>query len=350
MVNLDSDVARAHPEWIMAARDELPVESRYQHVLNLAVPGAYDHVKGQLSAILDEYAISYIKWDHNRDLIDAGDRTRGGRPVVSAQTRAFYRLLRELREAHPGLEIESCSSGGGRVDLAVAALTDRVWVSDNSDPHDRQTMARWTAQLLPPEYLGAHIAAPVSHTTGRTMPLSFRAGTAVFGHFGIEWDLGQASPADLQAIEEWIALYKASRGMLLGGDIVRIDTPEPEVVAHGVVAPDRSAALFSVAVLDSVHPDPATRLRLRGLEASTRYAVEPLVIGQVPSGLLPPAWWGEASDAATHLRAEYGAHDARTGVTWPGATFTGASLQETGVASPRLHPDNLVLYRLRRVD
>ena len=113
MVNPDSDVARAHPEWIMAARREWPVESRFQQVLNLAIPAAYEHVKGQMLAILDEYRLDFIKWDHNRDLIEAGDQLAGGRAGVHAQTAACYRLLDELRAAHPGLEIESCSSGGG---------------------------------------------------------------------------------------------------------------------------------------------------------------------------------------------------------------------------------------------
>jgi alpha-galactosidase len=164
-------------------------------------------------AILDEYRIDYIKWDHNRDLTEAGDRERGGRPVVHEQTLAFYRLLRELREAHPHLEIESCSSGGGRVDLGVLELTDRVWVSDNSDPHDRQSMMRWTAQLAPPEYLGAHIASDRSHTTGRRLDLSFRASTAIFGHLGIEWDLGEATDAELQLLARWIEFHKEHRAL-----------------------------------------------------------------------------------------------------------------------------------------
>ena len=163
-------------------------------------------------ALLDEYAIDYIKWDHNRDLTEAGDRTRGGRPVVHEQTLAFYRLLRELKQAHPGLEIESCSSGGGRVDLGVLELTDRIWVSDNSDPHDRQSMMRWSAQLAPPEYLGAHIASDRSHTTGRRLDLSFRASTAIFGHLGIEWDLGEATDAELRLLARWIAFHKEHRG------------------------------------------------------------------------------------------------------------------------------------------
>jgi alpha-galactosidase len=346
MVNLDSDLARAHPEWIMAARDELPVESRFQHVLNLANPDAYAHVRDQMLAILAEYRIDYIKWDHNRDLTEAGDRAAGGRPVVHAQTLAFYRLLRELRDAHPQLEIESCSSGGGRVDLGVLELTDRIWVSDNSDPHDRQSMMRWSVQLAPPEYLGAHIASDRSHTTGRRLDLSFRAGTAIFGHFGIEWDLGEATDAELALLARWIEFHKEHRALLLGGRVVRVDTPDPRISLHGVVAHDGSEALFSGAVLDTPYPEPPARLKLRGLDPDRTYRVTPLLIGTMPSGLIAPAWWGEPSDAATAADHEYWDRSARTDVSHPGGLFRGDALAAVGVAAPRLHPDQLVLYRV----
>ena len=350
MINLDSDLARRHPEWIMAARQELPVESRAQHVLNLAVPGAYEHVKNQMLALLDEYAIDYIKWDHNRDLTEAGDRTRGGRPVVHEQTLAFYRLLRELKEAHPRLEIESCSSGGGRVDLGVLELTDRIWVSDNSDPHDRQSMMRWSAQLAPPEYLGAHIASDRSHTTGRRLDLTFRAITAVFGHLGIEWDLGEATDAELSVLARWIAFHKEHRGLLLGGELVRMDTADPRIVVHGVVAADDSEALFSAAVLDTAHPEPPARLRLRGLDPERTYRLTPVFIGALPSGLIPPAWWGEPSDAEALASQEYWDRAERADVIYPGASFRGDVLATVGVAAPRLHPDQAVLYRAVAAD
>ena len=318
MVNPDSDLARAHPEWIMAARDEWPVESRHQQVLNLGLPEAYEHVKGQILAILDEYDIGYVKWDHNRDLIEAGTQPLGGRPGVHEQTLAFYRLLDEIRAAHPGLEIESCSSGGGRVDLGVLERTDRIWVSDNIDPHDRQSMLRWTTQLVPPEYLGSHIADGASHTTGRRHDLSFRAATAIFGHLGIEWDLATATEAESRELAGWIAFFKEHRGYLLGGDLVRMDTADPNVLVHGVVSPDRAHALFALVTLDSVAPDPPGRLRLRGLDPARRYRVRPAPAGTSP-GLLAPSWW-EA-----------------------GVTLSGAALEHAGLAFPRIRPDQAVL-------
>ena len=318
MVNPDSDLARAHPEWIMSARADRPVESRTQQVVNLGIPEAYEHVKGQLLAILDEYAIDYVKWDHNRDLIDAGTQPSGA-PGVHEQTRAFYRLLDDIRAAHPALEIESCSSGGGRVDLEVLERADRVWVSDNIDPHDRQHLLRWTTQLLPPEYLGSHIASDRSHVTGRRHDLAFRAGTAIFGHLGIEWDLTEATDDQIAELGEWLTFYKEHRGLLLTGDLVRMDGYRDDVLVHGVVAPDRSRALLAMVTMASPYPDPPAPLRLRGLDPGRLYRLRPLRAARHA-----PPWWGP--DLA-------------------GDVFSGAVLEHVGVACPRTDPDQVVLYR-----
>lgn len=336
MVNADSDLARAHPEWIMAARREWPVESRHQQVLNLGIPGAYAHVRDQILAVLAEYDIGYLKWDHNRDLVEAGTQTDGGRPGVHAQTLAFYRLLDEIRAAHPDLEIESCSSGGARADLEVLERTDRIWVSDNIDPHDRQRMLRWTAQLLPPEYLGSHIASGRSHTTGRVHDLGFRAATAIFGHLGIEWDLAEASPAETAQLRAWIAFYQEQRALLLAGTLVRVDGTRGrgdtgDVHLHGVVSPDRTRALFAFAPADSLWPDPAPPLRFPGLDPDRAYRIRPVLVGSVPSGLTAPVWWGEASGPTPDH---------------PGIVLSGAALAHAGVAAPVVHPDQAVLFRI----
>jgi alpha-galactosidase len=315
MVNPDSDLARAHPDWIMAARGEWPIEARRQQVLNLGIPEAYEHVKAQILAILDEYEIDYVKWDHNRDLVEAGSQPDGGRPGVHAQTLAFYRLLDELRAAHPGLEIESCSSGGARVDLEVLQRTDRIWVSDNIDPHDRQHMLRWTTQLVPPEFLGSHVASDRNHVTGRRHDLAFRAGTAVFGHLGVEWDLTRATAEQAAELADWITFFKEHRDLLLGGDLVRMDGYGEGLLVHGVLAPDRSGALFAMAVLASPYPDPPARLRLRGLDPHRLYRLRPVR----PAGVAP-RWWDD------------------------GVVLSGAALEHVGVACPRVHPDQVVLY------
>ncbi|MGO4956891.1 alpha-galactosidase [Luteococcus sp. Sow4_B9] len=274
MVNPDSDLAREHPEWVFQVPGRMPLTARHQWVLNIGIPEAYAHVRDQMMAMLDEYRISYIKWDHNRDLLDPGTHP-GGRPGVHAQTEAFYRLVDELKAAHPGLEIESCSSGGARIDLEVMQHCDRVWVSDNIDPTDRQQMMRWTTQLLPPEMLGSHIASGASHTTGRHHDISYRAATAVFGHLGVEWDLAKASDEEIGQLRAWIAWYKQNRALLNGGQLVRVDLPQqPSAFLHGVTTPER--AVFAFTLLEMPGTWNIGNIQLPGLEPDARYRVEHL--------------------------------------------------------------------------
>ena len=137
------------------------------------------------------------------------------------RTSAYYALLDDLRERHPGVAWESCAAGGGRIDLGVIERVQRFWTSDMTDAIARQHIQRWTEQLVAPEYLGAHISAPRSHQTGRTLSLDFRAATAFFLAFGIEWDLTQATPDELEALAAWCDLHKRFRPLLHTGRAVR---------------------------------------------------------------------------------------------------------------------------------
>ncbi len=188
-------------------------------------------------------------------------------------------------------------------------------------------MLRWTTQLVPPELLGSHIASATSHTTGRTHDLDFRAATAIFGHLGIEWDLRKASDAELAELTAWIAFYKDNRDLLLGGDLVRIDHPEDALVAAGVVAADRSRAIYSYALVETHPTSLLGRLPMPGLAPSRRYRVRPLQIGTPPSGLNPPPWWGA-----------------------DGLVLPGSALAATGLMEPPVNPDHAVLYLAEAAD
>ncbi len=322
MVNLDSDLARAHPEWIMQPAGRLPRESRYQHVLNLSIPEAWTHVFEQMDAILTEYRIDYVKWDHNRDLIDAGTAPTG-RAAVHSQTQAYYRLLDALRERHPGVEFESCSSGGARIDLEVMLRAERVWVSDVIDPHERQRMLTWTSQLLPPEFQGSHIASGRSHSTARWHDIDFRAATAVFGHLGIEWDLAQATDEELAQLAWWIDWYKDNRDVLLGGEPVRVDMRNPNTYFKGVVA--QRKAIFSLSMLEA-NPDVSLGLlRFPGLDPDARYEVTVINRQLVPDIHLVP-WLADGDP-----------------VVLPGSV-----LGTVGLRAPQMQPDTAVLFELTR--
>jgi alpha-galactosidase len=323
-VNEQSEVARTHPDWILAPGERLPLPARNQQVLNLTIPEAFHHVLESVSALVAEHGIEYIKWDHNRDLVEAGDR-RTGAPRVHRQTKAVYALMDELRRRHPSLEIESCSSGGGRVDLEVLQRTDRVWASDCIDSLERQRIQRWTGLLLPPELVGSHVGAPTAHTTLRTHSLAFRAATAVFGHFGIEWDLRGASPTELEELAAWVALYKEERALIHTGTAVRCDYPDEAYWAYGVVSPDRRRALFAFVAMDTTTAAQPGRVRLPGLDPEVRYRIEPV---QLSAGALtrtssgPPPWWLD------------------------GSVVSGRVLETVGLQGPMLYPEQALLFRL----
>lgn len=137
MVNPDSDVARAHPDWVLRpTANRLPMQGRSQQVLDLTNPDAYRYIHDSIDALVGELGIDYIKWDHNKFVTEAVS-PRTGRPAVHGQTLAVYRMFRDLEVAHPGLEIESCASGGGRIDLGILEFASRVWTSDCVDPVER---------------------------------------------------------------------------------------------------------------------------------------------------------------------------------------------------------------------
>ncbi|MFI1953264.1 alpha-galactosidase [Streptomyces xinghaiensis] len=330
MINEDSELARAHPGWIMATGGRLPGAARSQQVLDLARPEAYAYILQRLDELLTTYPIGYLKWDHNRDLVEAGHRPTG-RAGVHGQTLAVYRLLDELRRRHPDVEIESCSSGGARVDLGILERTDRVWVSDCIDALERQRIQRWTNALIPLELMGTHVGSGTAHTTDRRHPLDFRAGTALFGHFGIEWDLTRAEPTDVERLAEWVALYKELRPLLHSGTAVHADHPDPSHELHGVVAGDGSEAVYALVATATSANYPTGAVRLPGLDPDAVYRVGPLPPGDVPDGNahrwgvdLP--WWTPE------------------GVELPGRVLAAAGLQ-----APVLFPERLVLLRAVRV-
>ena len=322
MVNPDSDLCRAHPEWLLQVPGRQPPLWRSQQVLDLGHDGAFAHVLGQLDDLLANHAIDYLKWDHNRDLVDAGHHGRCG---VHRQTTAVYRLLDELRARHPGVEIESCASGGGRVDLGILERTDRVWASDTNDALERQQIQRWTGLLLPPELVGSHVGAAVSHTTGRRHSLAFRCATAVFGHLGFEVDLAELTAEELEQVTGAIAFYRRHRALLHSGEVVRVDHHDSAALVHGVVAPDRREAVFAYVQLTTGASQLPGCVRLAGLDPQARYrvTVPDLAGGPGTQQIAPPAWMAAG-----------------------GLTVSGRVLMTVGLQVPVLHPEQALVLHL----
>lgn len=325
MVNLDSDLAREHPDWLLGTAHGPGPASRQQHVLDLAHPQVSAYLLERLAALVEEYDVAFLKWDHNRPLVDAGHGPDHV-PGVHAQTRAAYALMAALRERFPALEIESCSAGGARLDLGVLEHTDRVWVSDCIDAHERHRLVRWTGLVLPPELMGTHVGGSPDHSTGRRLDLDFRGATALWGHLGVEWDLTGLTDDELDRVADWVRLYRETRDLLHGGRVVRADLPDPTLQLDGVVAADGSDALFRLSLLDLGTSWPPPRVLLPGLRPEHVYDVTLQAPGDRP---------------------------ARTGrgrVGWvDGVRLSGRALATLGLQTPLLRVDQSVLVRCRAV-
>ncbi|MBX7541236.1 alpha-galactosidase [Qipengyuania sphaerica] len=211
MVNPESDLYRAHPDWALAIDGREPPTARNQLVLDMRREDVRDHLFERLDAILRSAPISYLKLDHNRDHSPSGG---------SEQIRGSYELFARLREAHPEVEIESCAGGGGRIDAGVLEYVHRFWTSDNIDALARIPMQRGFLAFMPPEFMGAHVGASPSHATGRVQSLDFRAAIACQGHFGIELDPAAMEQQEREKLAGWVRLYKEWRHLIHGGKVL----------------------------------------------------------------------------------------------------------------------------------
>ena len=324
MVNEDSDLYRAHPDWVTEISGVAPLPFRHQRVLDLSNPQVTDYLFTAIDTLIRDCGVAYIKWDMNRD---NDHPASGGRAQVNAHVRALYGLLDRLRTAHPDLEIESCSSGGGRPDFGILSHTNRVWTSDSNDAHDRQLIQRGASYFLPLDVLGAHIGPRRCHITARTFPMAYRAATALFGHMGLEMDLREMDERETAQARTAIAFYKRHRALLHSGDLYRGETSDAYNVLS-VVARDRSEALVSIAKLNHHPTTLPERLCFQGLTPDTPYRVQ-FIWPEGGIGGLTPSILTEAD--------LYG----------DGAVFSGAALINAGLQLPLSNPDTCLIAHLR---
>jgi alpha-galactosidase len=241
MINPNSDLYRAHPDWVLALPGYKSPTGRHQYVLNLNIPQAFDYLLERMSWLLGEHAVDYVKWDMNRELVQPA---HNGKAAADAQTRQFYRLLDTLVARFPQIEFESCSSGGGRIDYEVLKRSHRFWASDNNDALERNTIQRGMSYFFPPEVMGAHIGNRHCHATFRQHSIAFRGLTALFGHMGLELDPVSADEQERAGYRKYAALHKQWRDVIHHGVQWRLDMPDTTTLAHGVVSEDKGRRCF----------------------------------------------------------------------------------------------------------
>jgi len=320
MVNPDSDLYRAHPDWVLSTVGNKQLNFRNQLVLDLTRNEVVDYLFHAIDDILTEYPkIVYIKWDMNRDINHAGNAQ--GKPAIHQQTQALYQLIDRIKLQHSHVEIESCSSGGARVDYGVLAHTDRVWTSDSNDALDRLSIQRGCSFFFPTEVMGAHIGPRECHITGRIVSMEMRAAVAFFGHMGLEMDPRELTDEDCDQLSSIIALHKKHRQLIHSGELIRLNK-DGDSINFGIINENKSQALFAYNSIKETKRTTPPKYRFSGLSAKKIYT-------------LTLIWPIQLKEYSPSILSKI-----------QGEKFSGESLMQLGMQLPVLFPQTSLIFEL----
>ena len=261
MINTDSDIHRAHPDWALGSEDQ--ILGRQQKALNMALPAVRDFLYDRMSAILRDNDIDYIKWDHNRVL-----------PMPDAsQTRGSYALIDRLRADFPHVEIESCASGGGRIDFGILQRTQRVWLSDSNDAKERLRIQHDAALFLPLSVTGSHVGPRHCHTSGRVLDITFRAWVAAQRHMGFEMDPRELDDRETKVLTDVTTWWKANRHWMQRADILRLESADDAVIAEQQLSREKDRFVVFAGKAETSAQISPRPLRLTNLDPMSMYKI-----------------------------------------------------------------------------
>ena len=278
MVNKDSDLYRAHPDWIISAPNRFESHARHQNVLDFSRKEVVDYIYEMIAKVIRESSISYIKWDMNRYMSEP--YSKGSAPceqgkVMHKYILGVYDLYTRLTTEFPHILFESCASGGARFDPAMLYFAPQTWCSDDTDASERTKIQYGTSYVYPIVSMGSHVSAVPNHQMHRITPIETRANVAYFGTFGYELDLNLLSDAEIETVKKQIAFMKEHRELIqMDGDFYRLLSPfEGNETAWMVVSSDKTQAVAAFYQrLNKVNAS-WLRLKLDGLDANTKYEV-----------------------------------------------------------------------------
>ncbi len=300
MVNPDSDLYRKHPDWVLNFPGRPRTEQRTQMVLNLARPDVHDYVLGFLDKLLNENDIAFLKWDYNRNWSEPGwDQLPAAeqKKVYVEFIRNLYAILGELRRRHPNVEIESCSGGGGRVDLGILRYTDEVWPSDNTDPFDRLSIQDGFTYAYTPQVMMAWVTDSPHTLEGQTRITSvqYRMLSSMQGSLGIGANITRWTPDEMATAKRLIAAYHQVQPTIVQGDLYRLISPRngSEFSATQTVRQDKGQSVVFAFIHSTQEGRGFPILKLKGLDPKADYtltAIEGKAAMQAPA-TASGAWW-----------------------------------------------------------
>jgi alpha-galactosidase len=276
MVNPDSDLYRKHPDWVLNFEGRQRSEGRNQLVLNLARDDVRDYVFDALDQLLSKNDIQFLKWDYNRNWSEPGWpqlSPEDQQKVYVVYVQHLYDILRRLRERHPGVEIESCSGGGARVDLGIMGLTDEVWPSDNTDPSDRLSIQDGFSYAYAPAVMMSWVTGSPNWVNGRQSSLDFRFLSSMQGGLGIGAKILDWTSAEDATAQHYIAAYKDIRATVQQGKLYRLLSPQeraPYSATESVAADGAQAVLFAF-LRQGQEAQAYPTLYLQGLDPAAKY-------------------------------------------------------------------------------
>jgi len=298
MVNPDSDLYRQHPDWVLNFPARPRSESRNQLVLNLARQDVRDYVLGFLDKLLNENDIAFLKWDYNRNWSEPGwDQLPPNeqKEVYVAFVRNLYGILAELKKRHPKVEIESCSGGGGRVDLGILEYADEVWPSDNTDPFDRLTQQDGFTYAYTPQVMMAWVTDSPHWGNKRSTSLQYRMLSSMQGSLGIGANITKFTDQEMATAKRLIAAYHEVQKTIVQGDLYRLISPRngSEFSATQTVNKDKNQSVVFAFIHSTQEGRGFPILKLKGLDPKAEYMLTPIE-GAVLKGsptTASGAWW-----------------------------------------------------------
>ena len=273
MVNVNSDLYRAHPEWVMEIPGKPHSELRNQRILDFANPELVTYMTERMAEVFSSGNIAYVKWDMNRIFSDyysqhlPADRQK---EVAHRYMMGLYRMLEDLNKKFPHILFEGCASGGNRFDLGMLCYFPQIWASDDSDAIYRVDAQTGYSYGYPMSTVTAHVSDCPNHQTLRVTPLDTRFNVAAFGVLGYECHLAEMSKEEVKEIKAQIELYKQWREVLQFGTFYRGRTGG-NIYEWTCVSPDRKKAVGMVLQV-LVNPNSSFETyRPQGLDPEMRY-------------------------------------------------------------------------------
>ncbi len=279
MVNPDSDLYRAHPDWVIRAPGREPVVSRNQCILDFSRRDVLEYIKKQMYEVIRDSGACYIKWDANRHMTENYSSALPAERQGELQHRymlGVYELAEYLTTSFPDILFEGCSGGGGRFDGAMLHYFPQYWTSDNTDAHDRTMIQYGNSLCYPPCSQSCHVSKVPNQRNGRVTSLRTRTDIACRGILGYEFDVRNMTEEEKKSIPEDIKKYHSIEDLILKGDLYRMkNTFDSNEMCEVLVSKDKSRAYVTYYQCMNTHkttPD----IRINGLDEKRKYQIAEL--------------------------------------------------------------------------